>query len=233
MPMFRGCVLSVAVLMLTPWWIGASQEGPTQEPAPDTARIRASSNAVLIDVTVRDKKGRAVKGLKLGDFEVYEDGELQLPATAEEFDAATSEAPRRSSGGTPEATRTTGGPAPLIRSSLRGGLRDSCVSVLIPGLSPGGSGWVTAWKTLKDYIENFMPEGTRVGIFLVDLDMYRLKMIQFFTSDRKRLIEMADRARTDPAAVTLSGLAGAPAFGGPMGEQRGKWPISFNTYKPK
>lgn len=40
-------------------------------------KILLKANEVLLDVVVRDKKGRAVKDLKPTDFEIYEDNQRQ------------------------------------------------------------------------------------------------------------------------------------------------------------
>ncbi len=76
-----------------------AQTAPSQD-QDDVIRVR--SNEVRLDVVVRDKKGRPIKDLKAGDFEVLEDGVAQrvesfrfvsrqaAPATAETKNGATS-----------------------------------------------------------------------------------------------------------------------------------------------
>ena len=41
------------------------------------ATIKTSTNEVVVDVVVRDKKGRLIKGLTEADFTVLEDGAAQ------------------------------------------------------------------------------------------------------------------------------------------------------------
>ena len=50
-----------------------------QQPAPQAGNVRFSSttNLVVVDVTVKDKSGKAIEGLKASDFTVTEDGKPQ------------------------------------------------------------------------------------------------------------------------------------------------------------
>lgn len=54
-----------------------AQEVQDQEPNPDDYRIKVTSDLVLTNVVVRDKKGNLVRDLKQDDFTVYEDGKPQ------------------------------------------------------------------------------------------------------------------------------------------------------------
>src|SRR6059058_2246719 len=52
-----------------------AQQPQTTTPAEDT--VKARTNEVLLDVVVRDKKGRAVNDLKAEDFHILDNGEAQ------------------------------------------------------------------------------------------------------------------------------------------------------------
>src|SRR5690348_5834760 len=49
-----------------------------QLPAPPKAEIRAGAEEVILDVVVRDKKGKLVRELGPADFEVFDNG-VQMP----------------------------------------------------------------------------------------------------------------------------------------------------------
>jgi VWFA-related protein len=48
-----------------------------QQPAATGVRFSSSTNLVVVDVTVKDKSGKAIEGLKTSDFTVLEDGKPQ------------------------------------------------------------------------------------------------------------------------------------------------------------
>src|SRR6185295_2873134 len=78
---------------------------PSAQDQDDVVRVR--SNEVRLDVVVKDKKGRPIRDLKAGDFEVLEDG---VPQKVESFRFVTRE------GGLsvviPEAKDNKSAPAP-------------------------------------------------------------------------------------------------------------------------
>jgi len=83
------------VVCLAPLLAGLApaQNAPPAETGP---AIRVTTTEVLLDLIVRDKRGRQVKNLKPGDVEIYEDGVRQQILS---FRAAGShEAQRREAG---------------------------------------------------------------------------------------------------------------------------------------
>ena len=63
--------LSAVALSLAP--TGYTQQNPA--PPPQGAAVRTTSEEVLLDVVVRDKKGHAVSNLKPEDFQIFDNGE--------------------------------------------------------------------------------------------------------------------------------------------------------------
>lgn len=64
---------------------------PAQEPAP-VLTLHAESRIVLADVTVTDKHGNAVRGLKESDFEVFDNGRQQRISSFDEHDGSVQQA---------------------------------------------------------------------------------------------------------------------------------------------
>jgi VWFA-related protein len=63
-------------------WLASGQQTPVPVPVPDNGespaiRFSTNSNLVIVDVNVKDKAGKPIEGLKLGDFTVLEDGKPQ------------------------------------------------------------------------------------------------------------------------------------------------------------
>lgn len=81
---FRSAFLVIAVLTLSgrPAWTGQGQlKNPSQSSASDSTHtpaavptFKVAVNLVLVEVTVRDRHGQIVDGLKRDDFEIFEDG---------------------------------------------------------------------------------------------------------------------------------------------------------------
>src|SRR6266699_2805215 len=67
--LWLGCA-AIATTLGAPAYAQQSQSSDTQAPA-----IRAKSEEVLLDVVVRDKKGRAVNDLKPEAFQIFDNGE--------------------------------------------------------------------------------------------------------------------------------------------------------------
>ena len=124
------------VLSATAALVGQQQPPP----AAPTPVFRSSVNLVLVDVVVRDRSGAVVKGLKLEDFELLEDGVRQqiLTFASEEVTAtaapltsaatplstaaASATAARSPTAAAPAAPAKTGGdnPTPLTSEDVAG-----------------------------------------------------------------------------------------------------------------
>jgi VWFA-related protein len=70
------CFLAVLLLLVNGAISARSQDAP-QQPAQPQYRLHVTSELVLVNVVVRDKKGNLVRGLKKGDFTLTEDGKRQ------------------------------------------------------------------------------------------------------------------------------------------------------------
>jgi VWFA-related protein len=89
----------------------ATQSAQPQAPQPPQYRVRVTSELVLVNVVVRDKRGSLVRGLKKEDFTLLEDGKRQDIST---FDFEDVEQPIVPGAGEASATGTAG-PTNLLR----------------------------------------------------------------------------------------------------------------------
>ncbi len=65
------------VWLLTMNLVAQEKNAPATQQQPPTARLRVTTELVLVNVVVRDKKGNPISDLKQGDFTLYEDGQKQ------------------------------------------------------------------------------------------------------------------------------------------------------------
>jgi VWFA-related protein len=63
--------------------IAMGQQKPPAAPATTMPKYTMNSNLVIVDLTVKDKNGKAIEGLTKGDVEVFEDGKPQTIAVFE------------------------------------------------------------------------------------------------------------------------------------------------------
>ena len=157
-------------------------QSPPQAQKPPDEVLRVGAEEVLLDLIVRDKKGRPVSDLKAGDIEIYEDGVRQTVSSFRSVNR-TAEAMVESAKGTATANSTPGTPktADLTRQI-------NLVSFVFERLSPDGrrNAKMAALEFLKeDYGPNVM-----VAIFSLD---QRLNVVQSFTSDRERIKAAIER----------------------------------------
>jgi VWFA-related protein len=83
----------VGAVLLAATAVPIGQQTPSPTPAQTTPVFRSSVNLILVDVVVRDRNGGPVKGLKLDDFELLEDGARQQILTFASEEIAATAAP--------------------------------------------------------------------------------------------------------------------------------------------
>ena len=74
-------VLLVLYVSLSAFAQSAPQAPQSQPPQQPQYRVRVTSELVLVNVVVRDKKGNLVRDLKREDFTLLEDGKKQAIST--------------------------------------------------------------------------------------------------------------------------------------------------------
>ena len=164
-------ILAYSSLVLTAQQPPASSSG--QAPA---ARFGAAASGVVVDVVVRDKRGRPVANLSATDFSVFEDGVRQQVVAFEPYTAA--DVPQT----VEEAAAAAGLPtsrAGVKRHRLAEG--PPIVALAWDRLEPEGR--ALAYKAAERLIQT-KADGELVGVFLTDMT---LRTIQPYTTDRTKL----------------------------------------------
>lgn len=176
--------LSCLVLWV-PAWLGSWAGLQSQQEPP---AIRTSSEAVIVDVVVRDRRGRAVRDLRRDEIEVYENGVLQEIVYF-----------RHAPGADREALQGPADPIPRRGQLQPAGPRSEAlpqlnlVTLIFERL--GLEERQLAYQAAQDFLELGLSESTYVAVFAID---QRLYVLQPFTQERERL-EGAIRRATSGA----------------------------------
>jgi len=183
-------LLIVSLTLSLPFQVAA------QDPAQDQ-KMTLKTAEVILDVVVKDKKGRVIKDLAAADFEVNEDGQRQQIesfrlVTREKASAAELAAEKKEAAPTvaPRATNlATGEPEIGV----------SAIAIVFDRLSQDGR------TRARDAARSYVGENTRpddyMGVFTIDL---ALKVIQNYTTDNRLIREAIDRAGASSSAVFSS-----------------------------
>jgi len=152
---------------------------PAQQPQPQYT-IRANAELVLVNVTVRDKKGEFVRGLTQTDFTVLEDGKAQkvLSFDIENPDAVSEAGPQQTMlQGTPAAP---GAAPPAAASSAA--FKDRRLVILFFDLTSMQPEEIErAVKAAQNYVDTQMAAADLVAVVSLGSS---LKVDLDFTSDR-------------------------------------------------
>jgi VWFA-related protein len=168
-----------------------------QQPAPNQEVplvIGVEAQAVVVDVVVRDKKGRLVRDLTAADFEVLEDGARQTVSsfrivdniTVAEEEAAEAAAAAPATPATPATPAAK--PAAAAVKPKPGGA-PSVIAFVFDRLSTEAR--KTAHKASITYADRGYVAGDLVGVFSIDL---ALRTVQPFTNDVALVRTALDRA---------------------------------------
>jgi VWFA-related protein len=197
----------------------SAQQNPAPAQAPPTT-LRGTSQEVLLDLVVRDKKGRLVKNVTAKDFEVTDDGELQKILS---FRLVTA------SEGTPQAaasdSTTGGGGKPATLDPLR---QVRIVTLVFDRL--GTDARNTARSAVNELLKSETGPNLFFAVFSID---QRLSILQQYTTDkdlvRKAVAKVtssasslytseSDRIEGELKTVAAQDAAGAtPSVGPPNG----------------
>ncbi len=162
--------------------------------------IRFKTNEVKLDIVVKDKKGRPIRDLRAGDFEVFEDG---VPQKVESFQFLARESdPKSGTSKSDDGVETTT-PVPTMTTTPRSLRSTPAVTALVfDRLSPEARS--LARKAGLAYAAESMTPGDYTGVFGID---QTLRTIQSFTDNSEMVKEAVDRATGAATSGSVSGLA--------------------------
>lgn len=157
--------------------------------------FRADSTDVLVDVVVRDKKGRMMRGLSRGDVMVNEDG---IEQSISSFREVTRPAAEPIAGATPAGAHQEG---VQVSATVR------LVSLIYDRLGPDGRR--LSRQASLDFLRKDLGPNVYYAIFTVDRGF---QIVQQYTNDHDRLrraIEAATAGERSDFNNDLAGLQGA------------------------
>jgi VWFA-related protein len=141
--------------------------------------IRISSNLVSVDVTVRDKKGKAITDLKAEDFVLSENGVRQ---NIEFFDSTLAGGSDSTPAPTTSSLTTTPGPNNLPRN---------IISLVLDGQTTDGANLKHVRDGMSKYIREHISDKDSVALFAISGG---LQLLQPFTRDKAKLLAAVERA---------------------------------------
>ncbi len=184
---------------------------------PQAVRFETSTDLVIVDVTVRDRSGNLIEGLKKEDFTVLEDGKPQNISVFEYQRLTLDPLPPPPPGPrppTPMESPITQDPTPQTQPPAR--YRDKRLLVLFfdfSSMPPADQ--IRAQQSALKFLHEKMTSSDVVSIQTFST---RLKVVQEFTEDRQKLTEIIRAFRIGEA----SELAGeADTAGEEEGEETG------------
>ncbi len=189
----RLSLVLVTVLVFSSFNSVNSQTAPQKQRDEPIVRIRA--NEVSLDIVVRDKKGRPVRDLTAGDFEVYEDGVRQQIAG---FRFVL----REPAGANSTPTVANGKEKPARVAPSRDASDAGVIALVFDRLSPDAR--ALARRAGLAYAEEGITGGGFTGVFAID---QALRTIQPYT-DNSELIRQAVERATSTATSTYASGAG-------------------------
>jgi VWFA-related protein len=171
----------------------SGQEEPDRREAQPPSAFRADTQLVVLDVVARDKKGKTVRDLESGEFQVLEEG-VPRPIRSLRF-VETAPSPTKPEGG---AAATPVLPAP---ESIR---NPPLVTLVFDALSPEAR--LFARTAALELLELEERPDVVVSVFVIG---QRLRLLQQFTSDRVALRAAVERAcrAIDPRGPTPDAAA--------------------------
>jgi VWFA-related protein len=169
--------------------LAAAQSGnpPGAPPQESGATIRTTAQEVVLDLVVRDSRGRPVKNLKPADIQIYEDGVRQTFRSfrfvqGREVLQQQSEPPDKGPDNAKPVAEATA-PAPVAANPLRA---VNLICIVFHNLDPYTKKY--AVEAAQEFLKNQFEPDTWIAVFSLDA---QLTVLQPFTTDREEVLRAA------------------------------------------
>jgi VWFA-related protein len=189
-----------------------------QDKGGQVAKFTTNSNLVIVDVTVKDKSGKPIEGLKADDFQIFEDGKLQKTSVFE-FQKLSQEAEPPPTLALSDQLKLPEAPKTSITAETPGQIQyhDKRLLVLFLDFSSMGvPEQLRAQDAAQEYLDKHITKDDLVAIMLYTS---QINVLTDFTSDREvlsniiqnlpigEMSELAGLADTDDANGEDTGAA--------------------------
>ena len=169
--------------------------------------FKVTSELVLVSVTVRDKKGALVRGLKQSDFTVLEDGKPQRIQSFDIEDVDNYAQPAQGGPAQAEMVATKTDLFTSRKAPSHEALKDRRLMVLFLDLSSLESDDSDrAVDSARNFVNKQMTPADLVSIVSFDTS---LKVVQDFSSDKKLLLTALDKIAGNEGVGQESGTTGS------------------------
>jgi len=196
----------MATALLLAWSaVGNLMAQQPQAPIQSGARVRVSTEIVLVNVVARDKHGNLIRDLKKEDFTVYEDGKKQELASFD-FEKVDELVMAGGAGATVTGTADKGG---LLNSKVQKSLdaRDRRLMLMFFDFSAMEPDDIDrAVEAGKKYVQAKMQPADMVALMSLATD---LKLDLDFTDDQKKILAMLSSYNSSEGQGFENGLEGS------------------------
>jgi VWFA-related protein len=183
--------LSVFAAFLAALSAYAQQPTPSPKPSPKPTEeqvVRINTDLIQIDVTVLDKDGKVVTGLKPKDFELFENRQLQKITNFSFVSKLAGGSTVNSD--TPNQAATTSNPVPIERSDVR-----RTIALVVDDLNLSFASVYYTRKALLRFVDEQMQPGDLVAVIRTG---GAVGALQQFTSDKTVLRTAINKIRWSP-----------------------------------
>ncbi len=175
----------------------------TEDSGEPITTIKASTQAVVVDVVVTDNRGHPIKGLQKKDFQVSEDGKLQ---DVRYFQEVSTSAPAPGVGGAAIPIPTAQPPANVFSNSTHAPDPGAVTLILLDMVNTPSEDQQHARDQLIDFLRT-KPKNAQFALCSLSSNRaLHLRLIQGFTPDENTLLAAVNK-NSSPQSARWQGAA--------------------------